>query len=259
MNTETGFKGTPQLHDKIADINVTRQLLAQYLKTNKAGAVTLLNLNGVKIDKTASLNTVTAAFLKAIYASDSFRTQASQAMSNYALSLKKSFTGGKYHNATDEYGNYYDENSSTGPDYLDPSQPWLGVALGGGSGSTSSSSSSSSGSSSSSSGSSSSGSSSSSGGFWSSLGNIFSKDVIQSGIKTGLGALSTSISSSATNSSNAAALKLEQTKLAELQAANNLKNTPGASTGLSTGWKIAIGVGVAAILTTMIVLVVRKK
>src|SRR4051812_1188227 len=112
MNAENSFKGTSQLQDKIADVNQTRNLLAHYLKARKGDAIKLLKLNGVSIDNMAPLGKVTAAFLKAIYASDSFRAQASQAMSDYALSLKKSsFTGHPYHNATDEYGNYYDDDT----------------------------------------------------------------------------------------------------------------------------------------------------
>jgi hypothetical protein len=249
MNAENSFKGSPQLQEKIADADMTRYLLAHYLKARKSDAVKLLNLNGVNIDNLASLKTVTTAFLKAIYASDSFRRQASQAMSDYALTLKKkSFSGRKYHNATDEYGNYYDDGSD----------PLSGLGYYNSETTSTAPSTTTSGSSS---GTSSSSSSSSGGSFWDTLGGIFSKDVIQTGIKTGLGALSTSISSNANNTSQQNALAIEQAKLAQIQAAAGLKNSSGggANGGLSTGWKIAIGVGVLAIITTMIILVVRKK
>lgn len=245
MNAQNSFNSPAQLQDKIADINQTRALVARYLQFRKSDAIKLLQLNGINIENGASLKKVTAAFLQAIYSSDSFRGQASRALSEYALSGSKSFSGRQYRNATDD--DPFGFNSMIDTDY---------------SGETSSPSSNSTTATNSTTSGTTSSSSSSGGSFWDTLGGIFSKDVIQTGIKTGLGALSTNISSNANNTSQQNALAIEQAKLAQIQAAAALKATPdgsGGATGLSTGWKIAIGVVGLAIITTLIIVIARKK
>lgn len=95
-------------------------------------------------------------------------------------------------------------------------------------------------------------SSTSSGGLFSSLGSIFSGDSLSKLLGTGLSTLSTSLTSSANNTAAQTALQIEQTKLAEQQAAN-------AGTGLSTTVIAVIAVVGLGILGTVIYFATKKK
>lgn len=89
------------------------------------------------------------------------------------------------------------------------------------------------------------------------LGSIFTPELIQSGIKTGLDSLSTSQQAKANAQSEANALELERIRLAQIQAENEKsKLNPN---NLSTGAKLGIGLGVAAVAGIIIYMVMKAK
>lgn len=93
------------------------------------------------------------------------------------------------------------------------------------------------------------------------LGGLFAdKNTLSSILNTGLGVLSTSLTNKGNQklANTALAIETEKTKQAALAAGAGGNGLPGAQQGLSTGAKIAIGVGIAAVLGTIIYFVVKK-
>lgn len=98
-----------------------------------------------------------------------------------------------------------------------------------------------------------------SGSFWSSLGKVFSPDLIQAGIKTGLNSISTSMQAKANSSSEQNALELERLRLQQIQAQTEANKAKGASEGFPTWGKVVLGIVGVGALVTIVVVIVRKK
>lgn len=231
------------LENQMANENNMNHLIALYLKNRKKEVIKLLSVNGISLPPLASDKAVAIAFLKANKDNETFRNQASQLLSMYVQSMpdntiKTYVTGKKYHNTI-----------GVDEEYIDPTQPWLGTIPinTGSSGATTNTASSNSG------------SSSSGGGFWSSLKNVFTPDVLATGIKTGLNALNTSITSKANQTSEQNALEAQQKQLELLQAQIQLKQTPSASSPFPTWLKVTLGIAGAGVMVTVIVVLIRKK
>ncbi len=227
--------------------NVSR-LLAGYLTEKKDEAANLLRVNGISVNALSTQSDIRLAYLKAIKDSDQFRSSASTALTKFVQSITDKS------NFVDNLGFCFVDNvdTRTGVDNLsfvnnDDHLNTIGIAPttinpNYASGVTSTTAPS---------------TTTTKTGFWSSLGNIFTPEVIQTGVKTGLGALSTKLQSDANASSEANALRLEELRLQQMQAQAEINKTSPASK-MSTGAKVAIGVGVAALVGTVIWLAVRK-
>ncbi len=266
-----------QAYNTLTHPNTMRVLLANFFSDSKDQAVALLRKSGVAISDAAPVKQVQIAWLKAMKDSASFRTAAADKLTHYVTVAKAKVTGSPpagSDNFVGSYGRYYnvlDDTSSDPNSWMDSgvfssdastsvSAPSSNSSVSGSSGITSSifnsgifsSDTGGSGTSTASTAQGSSGSSS--GGFWSTLGSIFTPKVIQQGISTGLQAYSTSLTASANSSSEKNALALEQTRLAQAQLA---AQTP--TTGMSSGWKVAIGVTIALVLITFAAVFARRK
>lgn len=89
------------------------------------------------------------------------------------------------------------------------------------------------------------------------FGSIFTPELIQSGIKTGLEKISADSTAKARQQSEQNALELERIRLEQINAqANANKNKPA---GMSTGLKVGLIVGGIAVVGTVIWLVVRAR
>lgn len=226
------------LDQQMADVNNVSALLAHFLKNNESTAIKMLEVYGVSMPVFATSGQVRVAFLKAIKDNEAFRADASKMLSSTIPTRpnKKEFVN-QPAVALDFISQPAFHNFSEGDVWNAPADSTTG--------STSGSSGSSSG-----------------GGFWSTLGGIFSKEVIQKGINTGLDALSSKLQANANKTTEKNALALEAERLKQLQTQLEIEraraNQP-LGAGMPTWAKWAIGVGVAAILLISVVVIVRKK
>jgi hypothetical protein len=227
MNNTDSFPGTGDaVEQKIADPNNVRALLASFLANRKKDAIRLLQVNGVSILPVASDKAVQKAYLKGITQSEAFRSHLTQLLTDYTHSLPadnsmQGFVVNK------QYQNLFDASDVAGTGTTTSTTPTT---------------------------------TNSGGGFWGSLKSIFTPDVIGAGIKTGLNAINTKITSDANQSSANAALEAERLRLAQIQAEQQLKATPNAAgSGMPKWLMISLGVLGAAALITGIVYMVKKK
>lgn len=96
--------------------------------------------------------------------------------------------------------------------------------------------------------------------FWQTLGGVASTENLNKLFGTGLDVLSTKLAANANKDSEERALELERIRLQQLQTQAALKATTSVSTpGLSTGAWIAIGLGSALLIGTVIYFAVKKK
>ena len=91
--------------------------------------------------------------------------------------------------------------------------------------------------------------------FWSTIGGLASKDNLQTIFNTGLNVAATSLTAKANKESEERALQLEAIRLQQIQAQKELAATE--KKGLSTGAWIGIVLGIAAIVT--VIVIVKKK
>jgi hypothetical protein len=227
MMNSTSFPGSgAALESQMGDINNVRALLASYLSNRKKEAIQLLNVNGVKLLPIATDKAVQLAFLQGIKDNEAFRNQVSQILTGYVQGMPNTpIVSGKVKNK--QYLNTVDE-------------PWLGDYQTTSTTTTTPAPT----------------TSTTSGGFWGSLKNIFTPDVIGAGIKTGLNALNTKIAADANSSSAQQALQAQQNELAILAAQQKLKETQSAG-GMPTWLKVTLAG--AGILTAIVVVVVIVK
>jgi len=197
------------------------ELLADFLFNNKPKAVELLNLNGVIVSNSTPIEAVQIAFLKAMMDSPNFRNQASAVLYDH---LQRS----SHYNYVDQfYGLFGTEDIQDSPTTTKSTSTATTSTE----------------------------KKSGLGGF---LGQIFTPDVIKTGINTGLTILSNKSSQAAADSSQQAALEAQRNQLAIIQAqAEAAKTQP--KKGMSTGAIIGITVGSLAVVGTLIWLVVKMK
>jgi hypothetical protein len=244
--------------------NTMRILLANFFKDSKDQAVSLLQKSGIAISNSAPARQVQIAWLKAMKDSASFRAAAADKLTHYVTIVKAKITEpakGASSNFVGSYGRYYnvlDDTSSMQDVYSsdtsanDTSGVTSSVLNSGVFSTDTGTSNTGTGTSTASTSQGASGTSS--GGFWSTLGSIFTPKVIQQGISTGLQAYSTNLTASANASSEKNALAVEQSRLAQAQLAAQKP-----SAGLSSGWKVAIGVTIALVLITAVAVFAHRK
>lgn len=264
------------LYNTLTSPSTMRTLLANYFNDSKTQAIALLQNNGVAIANSAPIQVVRVAWLKAIKDSASFRAQAAASLTNYITAVKAKVSGQS--NFVGVQPIYYNDVTgiASSTNYIDPNSGGIQVdpSLASGASDTSSDTATlafplgatslantgatgfgaSSNPNAVAQSMAATGSSGSGGGLFSALGSIFTPKVLQQGVTTGLQAYSTSLTAAANKTSEQNALQLEQLKLAQAQVA-----AQAPSSGLSTGWKIAIGGTIAAIVIIGVAVFVRKK
>jgi hypothetical protein len=244
------------LYDTISHPATIVSIMGSFLKDSKAQAIALLQKNGVAINSLATGKQVRMAWAKAIKDSQTFRDDAAAALTHYVTVVKakvspgaSNFVNGTTYDFINQGGYYNDINDIS---FINPFSSSVAVdqsVVNAGAAATAAAPAASTPAPATPAD-----SSSSSGSFWDSLGSIFTPKVIQAGITTGLNAYSTSLTAKANKSSEQNALLLAQTQLAQAQV-----KAAAPTTGLSTGWKIAIGVTGALVLITVVAVFVHKK
>lgn len=225
------FPGTgPSLENKMSNPDNVRMLMAEFLSNNKEAVLRLFKVHGIS---TPIINTdaaVRVAFLKAIKDSGAFREDASRLL---AASVHSSGSS----NFIQQPGGYFN---------VAEDQPWLGdmnPALTTTTSTTSSTTS----------------TTQKSGSFWSSLGQIFTPDVIKKGINTGLDALNAKMQADANKVGEQNAIAYEAEKTRQLQAQLDLERQKQMKTPGMPAWAwITISVVVVGGIVTGVVLVRRR-
>lgn len=207
------------------------KILAEFMRS-QPDMVYLLNNSGIYVPKDTPIKDVQISFLRAIKDSTRFRQSVADYMANSISKNKLSFAG-----ADDAYLNF-DIASATGSTTINPNYATTGTTSTG----TSTS-------------------SSSSGGGW--LSSVFSGQNVSNILNTGLGALSTSLTSKANKESEQRALESQRLQIEALQAQQQLAATQGAAAAQTKkgmpgwGWAL-IGIGVLATITIITVVIVKK-
>lgn len=230
---------TQPLDHQISDVNNVSLLLAHYLKKDEEGAVKLLKVYGVSISPLSSSRQIRFAFLKAIKENEQFRMDVAKILASRVPSKGQ------------KPAHQFVNQPAASADFINQPafQNLFGAEdVGGTTTSTGTTSST--------------GTSSGGGGFWDTLGNIFSKEVIQKGINTGLDALSAKMQADANKTTEQNALALEEERLKQLQTQLEIEKArankpPGSS--MPTWAKWAIGGGVGLIVIIGVVALTRRK
>lgn len=182
----TAFPGTgPSLENKMSDPENVRLLMAEFLSNNKDAAIRLLKVHGVDMPMFTTGGALRVAFIKAIKDSGSFRADAARLMaasvgSNQQANFIKQPAG--YFNTVD-------------------TEPWLGGEPPASTTTPTTTTT----------------TTQKSGGFWSSLGSIFTPELITKGINTGLDTLSAKAQADANKVGEENALRYEAEKTRQLQ------------------------------------------
>lgn len=219
----------PSLENQMSNVDNVRMLMAEFLHNNKDAVIRLMEVHGIKKPLIETPGAIRVGFLKAIKDSSDFREDASRLLaSSVSNSGQKNFIQqpGGYYNATED-------------------QPWLGGQNPTVSATTSTTNTSS--------------TTQKSGGFWGSLGQIFTPDVIKKGINTGLDALNAKMQADANKVGEQNAIAFEAEKTRQLQAELDLERQKQMKQPGMPAWAwIAISLVVVGGVVTTVVLMRRK-
>lgn len=218
------FPGTgPSLENRMSNIDNVRMLLAEFLDNNKDAAIRLLQVHGVDMPAISTKREVRIAFLKAIKDSELFRKDA-------ARLLAASVDSRGAANFIGQPGAYLNETGDA--------EPWYGDLKATPTTTTTTTST----------------TTKSGGGFWSSLGKIFTPEIIQKGINTGLDSLNAKMQSDANKvgEQNAIAYEAEKTRQMQAQLELERAKAEGKKGMPAWGWVLISVAGIAGIVVTIV-------
>ncbi len=213
----------PSLENQMSNPDKVRMLLAEFLGNNKGAAIRLLKVHGIDMPAFSTNHNVRVAFIKALKDSESFRMDASRLL---AASIDSRGAA----NFIGQPGAYLNETGD--------SEPWYGDLKPTSTTTTTSSTT----------------TQSSSGGFWSSLGKVFTPEIIQKGINTGLDSLNAKIQSDANKVGEQNAIAYEAEKTRQLQAQLDLERqkAEGKKGMPAWGWVLISVAGIAGVVVTIV-------